>query len=161
MAVIIADAGPLIALAKINQLDLLQQLFSEVLLTESVKKEVLALQSNDALLIKEAIDNGWLKCVADPTLKTMVSRSLGLGEKTAIEFALQVQEDALLIMDDLLARKIALRHQLNIVGTAMLIYSAENKQLISNADELIEELRLKKYRISQHVIESIKRQLLI
>jgi len=76
-----------------------------------------------------------------------------------IELALQSEESALLIMDDLLARKTALRHKLNVVGTAMLIYGAENKQLISNADELIDELRLKKYRISKQVIESIKRQL--
>ncbi len=161
MVAIIADAGPIIALAKINQLDLLQQLFSEVLLTESVKNEVLTSQSNDVLLIKTAIDNGWLRCVTDPKLETVISRSLGLGEKTAIELALQSSEGALLIMDDLLARKKALRYQLNIVGTAMLIYSAENKQLISNADELIDELRLKKYRISKQVIDSIKRQLSI
>ncbi len=159
MAVIIADASPLIAFAKINQLALLKQLFFEVSITESVKNEVLDSQLNDALLIQDAIDNGFLKCVADPKLETIVSRSLGMGEKTAIEFALQSQEDVLLIMDDLLARKIAIRHQLNIVGTAMLIYSAENKQLISNADELIDELRLKKYRISQKVIDSIKNQL--
>ncbi len=159
MAVIIADAGPLIAFAKINQLALLKQLFFEVSITESVKNEVLYSQLDDALLIQDAINNGFLKCVADPKLETVVSRSLGMGEKTAIEFALQSQEDVLLIMDDLLARKIALRHQLNIVGTAMLIYSAENKQLIPNADELIDELRSKKYRISQKVIDSIKKQL--
>ncbi len=151
MAVIIADAGPLIAFAKINQLALLKQLFFEVSITESVKNEVLYSQLDDALLIQDAIDNGFLKCVVDPKLETVVSRSLGMGEKTVFEFALQSQEDVLLIMDDLLARKIALRHQLNIVGTAMLIYSAENKQLIPNADELIDELRSKKYRISQKV----------
>jgi predicted nucleic acid-binding protein len=159
MAVIIADAGPLIAFAKINQLGLLKRLFVEVSITESVKSEVLASQLDDALLIQDAIDSGFLKCVADPKLETIVSRSLGMGEKTAIEFSLQSQEDVLLIMDDLLARKIALRHQLSIVGTAMLIYSAESKQLIPSADELIDELRLKKYRISQKVIDSIKKQL--
>ena len=62
-------------------------------------------------------------------------------------------------MDDLLARKKALRYQLNIVGTAMLIYSAENKQLINNADDLIEALRLKNYRISKLVIGLVKAQL--
>ena len=159
MAIVIADAGPLIAFAKINQLNLLHQLFSKVSITESIKTEVLASQSNDARLIQAEINQGWLQCVADPELKLVSSRSLGLGEKTAIEFALQSQEDVLLIMDDLLARKKALRYQLNIVGTAMLIYNAENKQLINNADELIEELRLKNYRISKQVIALVKDQL--
>lgn len=41
----------------------------------------------------------------------------------------------------------------------MLIYSAENKQLINNADELIEELRHKNYRISKQVIALVKARL--
>jgi len=159
MAVVIADAGPLIAFAKINQLNLLQLLFTGVAITQSIKQEVLAIKSNDALLIQAAIHEGWLQCVADPELKTVASRSLGLGEITAIEYALQSKEDVLLIMDDALARKKALRFQLNIVGTAMLIYTAENKQLIDNADELIEELRLKGYRISKNVIALVKMQI--
>ena len=159
MAVVIADAGPLIAFAKINQLNLLQLLFTGVAITQSIKQEVLAIKSNDALLIQAAIDEGWLQCVADPELKTVASRSLGLSEITAIEYALQSKEDVLLIMDDALARKKALRYQLNIVGTAMLIYTVENKQLIDNADELIEELRLKGYRISKNVIALVKVQI--
>ncbi len=53
----------------------------------------------------------------------------------------------------------ALRYQLNIVGTTILIYTAENKQLINNADELIAELRLKGYRISKNVIAIVKAQI--
>jgi len=159
MATIIADAGPLIAFAKINQLSLLQQLFSNISMTESIRSEVLMAHSKDAALIQGAIEAGWLQCVCDPELNTVASRSLGLGEKTAIEYALQSQDDVLLIMDDALARKKALRYQLNIVGTAMLIYTAEKKHFISNADEYIEELRQKGYRISKQVIISVKAQI--
>ncbi|WP_428357085.1 DUF3368 domain-containing protein [Methyloprofundus sp.] len=159
MAVVIADAGPLIAFAKVNQLNVLAQFFSCVSITQSIKEEVLAIESNDALLIQAAIDEGWLQCVDDPELKTVTSRSLGLGEITAIEYALQSKEAVLLIMDDALARKKALRYQLHIVGTAMLIYTAENQQLINNADELIEELRIKDYRISKSVIALVKAQI--
>jgi predicted nucleic acid-binding protein len=42
----------------------------------------------------------------------------------------------------------------------MLLYTAEKKQLIANADALIEELRQKGYRISKQVIASIKMQIL-
>jgi predicted nucleic acid-binding protein len=151
MAVIIADAGPLIAFTKINHLKLLKQLFSSVSITHSIREEVLASQA--------AINEGWIQCVANPRLEKVVSQSLGLSEKTAIEYALQSKEDVLLIMDDFLARKKALRYQLNIVGTAMLIYTAEKKQLINNADELIGALRLKNYRISKNVIALVKAQL--
>lgn len=159
MAIVIADVGPLMAFAKINQLNLLEQIFSAVSITQSIKKEVLASKSNDVFIIQAAIDKGWLQCVDDPELKRLTSRSLGLGEKTAIEYALQFKGDALLIMDDVLARKIALSYQLNIVGTAMLIYTAEKQQLINIADRLIDELRVKNYRISEPVIAMVKAQL--
>ena len=159
MAIVIADAGPLIAFAKINQLNLLEQIFSVVSITKSIKQEVLASKSNDALLIQAAIDQGWLQCIDDPEFKRLTSRSLGAGEKTAIEYALQFKGKVLLIMDDALARKIAMRYQLNIVGTAMLIYTGEKQQLINNADGLIEELRMKNYRISDSVIAMVKAQI--
>jgi len=41
MAVVIADAGPLIAFAKINQLKLLPALFGSVLVTQAVVDECL------------------------------------------------------------------------------------------------------------------------
>lgn len=66
MAIVIVDAGPLIAFAKIDQLNLLHQLFSNISITESIKTEVLAPQSNDARLIQAEINQGWLHCVADP-----------------------------------------------------------------------------------------------
>lgn len=39
--VVIADAGPLIALARINSLNLLQGLFGRVLITRTIKEEIL------------------------------------------------------------------------------------------------------------------------
>lgn len=159
MAIIIADAGPFIALAKIGRLTLLQQLFTQVVITQTIKDEVLGTPSHDAHLITDALAEGWLQCVPDPKLETVVSRSLGLGEKTAIEYALQSKQEVLLLMDDTLARKKALHHQLNIVGTCMLIYTAENKKLITNADALIAEMQQKGYRISAQVITLVKAQI--
>lgn len=148
MVVVIADAGPLIAFAKIDQLDILQKLFSQVLMTESVKAEILVANSAERELIRDAIKEGWLGYVENPELQIISSRSLGMGEKTSIEYALHSPEDVLLILDDALARKKALRYQLNIVGTAMLLYTAEKKQLIVSA----EALKQKGYRISKKII---------
>lgn len=61
MAVVIADAGPLIALAKINQLHLLPALFTTVSITQAVTDERLRNQADDAVLIKQALESGWLK----------------------------------------------------------------------------------------------------
>jgi predicted nucleic acid-binding protein len=159
MAVVISDAGPLIALAKISQLHLLPALFTTVLITQAVADECLRSQSTDADLIKQALESGWLKCVDNPVFSHLLSRSLGVGEQTSIEYALQTDTKSLLIMDDALARKQALRKQLIIVGTAALLFDAQRKGLIADAETLIAELNQVGYRISAAVIAQLKSDL--
>lgn len=156
MAVVIADAGPLIALAKINRLHLLPALFSEVLITQAVTDECLRGQSADAVLIKQALASGWLQRVDNPVFKHPLSRSLGLGEQSSIEYALQTDSNTLLILDDALARKQALRKQLVVVGTAALLFAAQRKALIADAEALITELNRVGYRISAAVVAQLK-----
>jgi predicted nucleic acid-binding protein len=156
MAVVIADAGPIIALAKINQLDLLSALFGTVFITQAVADECLRSQKIDAVLIRQALQSDWLQCVAMPNFKHTLSKSLGLGEQSSIEYALQASERTLLIMDDALARKQALRHQLDIIGTAALLFAAQRKALIIDAETLIAELKQVGYRISDAVVMQLK-----
>ncbi|MDP2100270.1 MAG: hypothetical protein U1C96_00615 [Gallionella sp.] len=160
MAVVIADAGPLIALAKINQLHLLPALFAEILITQAVADECLHGQSADSILIKQALASGWLQCVANPIFKHPLSRSLGLGEQSSIEYALQTDDDILLILDDALARKQALRKQLVIVGTAALLFAGQRKALIADAEALIAELNRVGYRISAAVVAQLKNEMI-
>lgn len=159
MAVVIADAGPLIALSKIDQLVLLQNLFNEVSITEAVCAECIANDVVDSQRIRQGIQKGWIKIVANPELIHVRSRSLGLGEKTSIEFAAQTHEPVLLILDDALARKKAKALNVPVIGTAMLIYKAEQKHYLENADALMQALIKNGYRIHESVIQSVKEQL--
>jgi len=156
MAVVIADVGPLIALAKINQLHLLPALFIEVLITQAVADECLRGQSSDAVLIKQALDSRWLQRVDNPIFTHPLSRSLGLGEQSSIEYALQTRGNTLLILDDGLARKQVLPKQLVIVGTAALLLAAQRKTLIADAEAVIAELNQVGYRISAEVVAQLK-----
>lgn len=158
MAVVIADAGPLIALAKINQLELLPSLFATVEITQAVADECLISPSSDADLIQAALQVGWLQRVDNPIIKHSLSRSLGLGEQASIEYALQADDKTLLIMDDALARKQALRLHLSVVGTAAVLFTAQRKGLIINAELLIAELNRLGYRISASVVTQLKQQ---
>lgn len=159
MAVIIADAGPLIALAKVDQLQLLAKLFPSVTITQAVADECLRTRSQDSLLIGQALNAGWLQCVANPEFKHGLSRSLGLGEQTSIEFALQTAAKTLLILDDGLARKQALRKQLDIVGTGALLFAAQRKGLIADAEQVVGQLNQIGYRISASVVRQLQAQL--
>jgi predicted nucleic acid-binding protein len=109
-----------------------------------------------AVLIKQALESGWLKCVDNPAFKHPLSRSLGLGEQSSIEYALQADTKTLLILDDALARKQALRRELTIVGIAALLFAAQRKELIVYAEFLVAELNQVGYRISAAVIAQLK-----
>ncbi len=159
MVVVIADAGPLIALAKIKHLHLLESLFSEILITQAVTDECLCAQSDDTILIKQALDSGWLKCVDNTVFKHALSRSLGMGEQSSIEYALQSDCNTLLILDDALARKHALRKQLVIVGTASVLFTSQRKALITDAETVIAELNQVGYRISTSVVSQLKKSI--
>ena len=158
MAVVIADAGPLIALAKINQLVLLSALFGSVLVTQAVVDECLQGSGSDAALIREALQSDSLQCINTPDFKHEMSRSLGLGEQSCLEYALQADSNTLLILDDALARKQALRLKLTVVGTAALLFTAQHKGLIADAELLIHKLNQTGYRISADVVALLKRK---
>ena len=159
MAIVLADAGPLIALAKIGQLHLLRQLFQTVTITESVRVECLKGDGQDSVSIKHALKDGWLINVEDQQSKHSLSRGLGSGESTSIEYAIQTEDSVLLIIDDALARKQAMRYRLNFVGITMIIFTAQKRGIIDNADTLIGQLKQSGYRISGAVIDKVKHQL--
>lgn len=155
MGVVMADAGPLIALSKIQHLHVLKDLFSEISLTQAVADECLRVKSDDAVLIKQAITLGWLKCVDNPDFTHALSKSLGLGELSSIEYALQNKDNTLLILDDALARKQAIRKGLTVIGTAAIVFTAQRKGLISDAEAVISQLNQVGYRISPAVVSQL------
>lgn len=160
MLVIIADAGPLIALAKVDHLHLLPKLFSRITITQSVAEEWLGNHAKDALLIRRALEDGWLQSVANPVFKHPLSKSLGLGEQSSIELALQSPNKTILILDDGLARKQALRKQLKIIGTAAILFAAQRKGLVEDAEGVIAQLNQSGYRISADVVIQLKNGML-
>ncbi len=154
--VVIADAGPLIAFAGVNALCVLHTLFSEIHITESVKDECLRKPGADTRRIEASIDAGWL--VIFPRVKGAgpLSPGLGPGESDSIRFALATQTESLLIVDDRLARRYALKQGLNIVGTVRLLDLAEQRRLIDNAEECIHEMAAIGYRIPVKLLHQIR-----
>jgi len=144
--IIIADAGPLIAFAGIGALSVLQKLFSEVSIAESVKRECLAKPGADSRRIEIAITEGWL----------VTFTSGGAGESDSIRFALESPDESLLIVDDRLARRFALKQGINIIGTVRLLDLAEQRGLIKNAEQSIAEMAAIGYRVSMGLLKQIR-----
>ena len=150
--IIIADAGPLIAFAKTDNLQLLQKLFAQVWISRSVEKECLAKPGQDTEQITLAIDDGWLIVKTVSKSHTQTPNALGSGEKDSIQLALQSPEPSLLILDDRLARRHALKHELNIIGTVRLLDIAEKQGQISSAEQIIHDMCNQGYRISSRLL---------
>ena len=159
--IIIADAGPLIAFASIDALAVLQKLFFEINIAEAVRHECLAKPCTDSQRIEAAIDEGWLATFTPDTLTPglatePLSPSLGAGESDSIRFALQSPDESLLIVDDRLARRFALKQGINIVGTVRILDLAERRGLIKSAELSIAEMTAIGYRISTELLKQIR-----
>ena len=154
--VIIVDAGPLIAFATIDQLQILQQLFSRLRITASVRDECLALDRLDSQRIAAAIQDGWLIVEPASQAATAMSPSLGRGESDSIHLARQDPAQSLLIMDDRLARRYALRQGLQIVGSVRLLDLAERRGMIGDAKACIAQMAALGYRVSPDLLDKIR-----
>lgn len=108
--IIVADAGPLMALAKVNGLEALFRLFPKVLTPPAVYSEVvtegLRLGAPDASALDLHYKNKALEVIAlkEPVLS--LATRLGWGEEESIRLAIEARADWLLI-DDLDARRAA------------------------------------------------------
>ena len=100
MQVLLADAGPLIGLARIQQLQLLRDLFQRVWITPVIAAEIGLAQSMEQSAVfpgsdrlHEACGQGWLQIASEPagTADTYQPLNPGVdaGEAGAISYALQ------------------------------------------------------------------------
>lgn len=154
----ITDAGPLIALAKVDRLPILERLFGEVTVPATVHCECLAKPGKDSRSIERAIQAGILR-LATQTIgvcQPKLPRSLGLGEQGSLRLALQHQ-DALLIVDDQLARRQAARLNLSFIGTVRLLDIAERHGVIEDAEQTIKAMQNEGYRISADILDRMRR----
>ena len=153
MAVVISDAGPLIALAKVSCLCLLRQLFGRVAIPEAVWKECIQREGDDTQRIEAAVAQGWLVRTA-VQVSSRFPRSLGQGEVEALQLAVD-DESSLLIMDDRLARREAMRLGLDFIGTARVLHLAEQRSLIDDAETVLTRMAEHGYRISPRLLRQM------
>jgi predicted nucleic acid-binding protein len=152
---IITNAGPLIALARIGRLNLLSQLFTEIIVPRPVIEECTAFpRKQGAAAIAQAVKDrvftlktvkGWMVADAPP--------SLGSGELAAIELASQLNLPVLL--DDKLGRAFASHRGVVMIGLGGLLIAAKRAGYIAAVAPLLDRLRDADYRLSQELIKTI------
>lgn len=156
--IIVADTGPLIAFARVKQLELLKELFGSVLIPHTVMQESLVdIAREDAGAIQNAIKQKIIKVVADPqsTISNYLN-SLDAGETAAIALAEFVQ--APLLIDEKKGRLVAQKLQLKVIGTLGVLLRAKKYKLIKKVYPLIQQFQKNNYYFSAELVREVLKQ---
>lgn len=143
--VIIADTSCLIVLSKINELQILQKLYNQILITPEIQNEF-----NEPL-------PDWIKVetLKDKLLFQSLQLSLDKGEASAITLSLEQSERTLLIIDERKGRKFANELGITIIGTIGIFLKAKTLNLIPSVKEILQKLNSTDFRISDKMIQEI------
>lgn len=163
MPIVIADAGPLIALARVNQLPLLPALFGEIVVTEAVATELLAGVFAETTHLKAMLSAPW--CKQQPKVVALAERSanlasthlIGAGESSAIAVAQHYNEratPALVLLDDARGRRAAQRLQIAMIGTTGVLLLGKQAHLVGAVAPLLKALRSSGYFLSERLIKA-------
>ncbi|MCP4211605.1 MAG: DUF3368 domain-containing protein [Halieaceae bacterium] len=146
--IVVANAGPLIALAYLDQLDLLHILYGQIHISSAVRSEVVTSGRGrpGALEVGTA---PWIltHTVSDTTAIAFLRERLDLGESEAIVLAIELKADLLLI-DESRGRRIAEARGISKTGTIGTLVMAKKRGLIVGVTPLLDSLKASGFRMS-------------
>lgn len=147
--IVVADAGPLIALARLQLLDLPIRLFRRIVITQTVLAECDAKPDRgEGAAIKAAINAGWMAVCDDPTPEH--HWGLDSGETSAIACAVAL--GAGVLMDEKAGRTVARQLGCPVIGTAGLLVLAKRRRLLPKVRPQLERLRASGYFLSASLV---------
>ena len=165
MQIVVSDSGPLIHLAQINKLQILQKLFGTILVTPSVKAEVvdegIHRKCPDAKVIDEAFKDGWIIVETLPANILKQAGNLADGEgispADAQVILLSEKKKALLLSDDTALLRIAEMYGLKTWDTWNLLLEAQSSNLMTQTEleTAVNELGKKKFRLNAKQTQEI------
>ncbi|HEY4786367.1 MAG TPA: DUF3368 domain-containing protein [Bacteroidales bacterium] len=142
--IVISDTSTLILFRKIDEFNLLQKVYGELITTPEIVKE-----------FGEILPD-WIKIQSpkDKKYQDFLNTQVDYGEASAIALASEF-EDVLLLLDDLKARKLATQLKFKVTGTLGVIHKAKQMGVIDKVKPLIDKLMLTDFRVSDNIIEEI------
>jgi predicted nucleic acid-binding protein len=144
--IVISDTSTLILFHKIDEFELLHQVYGELLTTPEIAKEF-------GEILPEWIT---IKSASDKKYQDFLFTQVDCGEASAIALASEF-DDVLLLLDDLKARKLATKLNFKITGTLGIIHRAKQMAIINGVKPLIDKLLLTDFRVAENIIEEILR----
>lgn len=150
---LIADAGPLIAFARLQQLDLLTKLFASVLVTDEVFNECTCRRDfAESAAITDAVSRAVLKRCSTPPAHFELALHVDAGEASAIAAAVELGCGVL--MDDKAGRRMARNFGVATIGTVGVLVLAKQKELLPAVKPLLQQLAKTSYFLGDTLIAS-------
>ena len=136
--IVVSNTSPLTNLIQIGKADLLRVLYGEIIIPSAVATELSRIRTQQLFLRKAK----WIKVeqVKDFDAVESLFNKLDYGEAEAIVLAKEVTAD-LLLMDEVLGRKVAKTEGLKYTGLLGNLLKAKKDGIISEVKSLLEELR--------------------
>ena len=157
--IFVLDASPLITLARIGSLGLLRQLADQIVIPEAVFSESVSravgrpgsieIAQADWIIHRKVENRAWVE---------RLHIQIGLGEAEAIILAREIGTDAIVVLDDATARRIAKQEECRVVGLLGLLVLAKQRGLLSAVRPLLDAMRSSGFFVSDELYKIILRQ---
>jgi len=158
---VVSNSSPLIHLSKIGLLDILDELFDEIIIPDAVFDECVV-EGGDRKDAKSIEKAAWIKTISvkeeNLHLKQAFLKDVDEGESEAIVLAIQESVDFVLL-DEYDARELARNHDLNVTGVIGVLLRAKKSGKLENAKNHLENLRESGFWISDDLYERVCNQL--
>ena len=157
--VIVSDTTPIITLLKINQLELLRDLFGVIYIPDDVYNELIIDDrfENEVKKIKESNYIIVKHINKDSVENIMKETTLDRGESAAICLYETQTEAAVLLIDEKKGRKIARKRNIKIIGTVGLLALSYKKGIKTKTEiiNIVNIIKEKRKCYSSEILEDL------
>ena len=146
----VINASPVIALARVGQVELLVHLPRQSVIPRSVADELLRAPEDDPA--RRAIEGGSFKIIETPAPPAQIlAWDLGQGETAVLSYAL-THAKWIAVLEDGAAWRCARSFSLMITGTLAVVLLAKQHALIDSAAQVLHDLRSADFRLDDKTI---------
>ena len=160
----IADSSTLIIFAKVNRLELLEELFGKIQITKKIYNEAvekgIEIDAYDAKIIKDFFENKKINIILLNEKYGKFSNELmrlypqlDIGECEAISLCLQ-EKNKTLVMDEHEGRTVAKMYKIRPIGSLKILLELYKKNILieQELNNILDEMLRNKFRLSGEVI---------
>lgn len=155
---VVVNTTPLIALSHVGQINLLKELYGEIIIPEAVYKE---LSVKTESVCKKAVDSSldWIRVekIKNLMAREMYKTQLHDGEVEVMILSKEIKADVVII-DDANAKKYAKYLKLPVTGTLGVLIRAKREGYIDRLEPILRQMTERGIYISQSLIELCLKQ---